>query len=189
MSFLLLPPGFVGFRRLATKARCERESSLLLESESVVRCVWWVGKRVWMIWVKTWWTIIKYWWTCIGNLQPYIGILLYPCIPLTTKHTQSIRWKPVASTNHTERYLAGFGCHLRRRQQRLEGLDGLIHALKFGWGDEVYAYWCSRPTLKIAHEVGAFTHRRATSTLMKLYVRFCYNNVVLMSVTKWCNAL
>ena len=126
----------------------------------------WVN--VWMRWVKTWWTIIKFGWTCIGNLQPYIGLLLYPCIPLTTKHTQSIGWEPVASTNHTKRYLAGFGCHLRQRQWRLEALDGLVPTLKFGWGDEdeVYARCCSTPTLMIAREGGAFTCRRSTSTLM-----------------------
>ena len=126
----------------------------------------WVN--MWMRWVKTWWTMIKYGWTCIGNLQPYIGLLLYPYIPLTTKHTQSIGWEPAASTNRTERYLAGFGCHLRRRQRRIEGLDGLVPALKFGWGDEdeVYAHWCTMPTLMIAHEGGSFTRRRSTSTLM-----------------------
>ena len=37
-----------------------------------------------------------------------------------------------------------FGCLLRRWQQRLAGLDGLIPALKFGWGDEVYARWLLR---------------------------------------------
>jgi hypothetical protein len=30
-----------------------------------------------------------------------------PLHSLTTKQTQSIGWEPVASTNHTERYLAG----------------------------------------------------------------------------------
>ena len=35
------------------------------------------------------------------------SLLLYPCIPLTTKQTQSIGWEPVASTNRTERYLVG----------------------------------------------------------------------------------
>ena len=122
--------------------------------------------KTWMRCVKTWWTIIKYGWTCIGNLQPYIGLLLYPCIPLTTKHMQSIGWEPVASTNHTEKYLVGFGCHLRRRQWRIEGLDGLIPALKFGWEDEDYARWHSTPTLMIAREGGAFTYRRSTSTLI-----------------------
>ena len=39
VSFLLLPPGFVGLRLLADKARYERELSLLLKSESVARCV------------------------------------------------------------------------------------------------------------------------------------------------------
>ena len=36
-----------------------------------------------------------------------IGLLLYPCIPLTTKQTQSIGWELVANTNRTERYLEG----------------------------------------------------------------------------------
>jgi hypothetical protein len=44
------------------------------------------------------------------NLHPYLGLLLYPCIPLTTKQMQSIGWDPVASINHTKRYLVGFGC-------------------------------------------------------------------------------
>jgi hypothetical protein len=52
------------------------------------------------------------------------------------------------------------------------GLDGLIPTLKFGCGDEVYARWHSTPTLMIAREGGAFTRRHATSTLMKIYVRF-----------------
>jgi hypothetical protein len=87
------PPGFVGFRLLAVKARYESELSLPpREWECGEMCVMgWVN--VWMRWVKTWWTIIKHWWTCIGNLQPYKGLLLYPCIPLTTKHTQSIGWE------------------------------------------------------------------------------------------------
>jgi hypothetical protein len=114
------PPGFIGLQLLADKARYERESSLLpREWECGEMCVMgWVN--VWMRWVKTWWTTIKYGWTCIGNLQPYIGLLLYPCILLTKKHTQSIGWEPVASTNHTERYLVGFGCHLRWWQWRLK---------------------------------------------------------------------
>jgi hypothetical protein len=46
--------------------------------------------------------------TCIGKLHPYIGLLLYPCIPLTTKHMQSIGWELVASTNRTDNCSAGF---------------------------------------------------------------------------------
>jgi hypothetical protein len=45
----------------------------------------------------------------------------------------------VASTNRTENYLAGFECHLRQRQWRIEGLDGLVPTLKFDRVDEVYA--------------------------------------------------
>ena len=45
----------------------------------------------------------------------------------------------MASTNRTENYLAGFGCHIRQRQWRIEGLDGLVPTLKFGLEDEVYA--------------------------------------------------
>jgi hypothetical protein len=52
------------------------------------------------------------------------------------------------------------------------GLAGLIPTLKIGWGDEVYARWHSTPTLMIAREGGAISRRRATSTLMKIYVRF-----------------
>jgi hypothetical protein len=49
-------------------------------------------KNVWWRWSKTWWSIIiKSCWTWIGNLQPYIGLFIYPCIPLTTKHTQKHR--------------------------------------------------------------------------------------------------
>jgi hypothetical protein len=70
--------------------------------------------------------------TCIGKLQSYIGLLFYPCIPLNKKQTQSIGWELVASTNRTENYLAGFECHLRQQQQRLEGLEGLVPKLKYG---------------------------------------------------------
>jgi hypothetical protein len=45
--------------------------------------------------------------TCIGKLQPYIGLLFFPCIPLTTKQTQDIGWEPVASTNRIDNCSAG----------------------------------------------------------------------------------
>jgi hypothetical protein len=155
------------FPALAVDARYERELSL-----SPTECDG-MGD-VWMRWVKTWWTIIiKYWWTWIGNQQPYIGLLLYPCIPFTIKHTQSIGWELVASTNVLIIVQQDWMSSAMTTEIEGVGIDGLVPTLKFGWGDEVYARWLSTPTLVIAREGGAFTRRRATSTLMKICVRFC----------------
>ena len=49
----------------------------------------------------------KIWMNAQENYSQMIGFLLYPCIPLTTKQTQSIGWEPVASTNHTNNCLIG----------------------------------------------------------------------------------
>jgi hypothetical protein len=64
--------------------------------------------------------------TCIGKLQPYIGLLFYPCIPPTTNQTQNIGWVLVASTNHIDNCSVGLDV--------IEGLGlgGLSPVLKFG---------------------------------------------------------
>jgi hypothetical protein len=157
MSPFYLPPRFV--KVMAVEARHEQESSLShREWEDGEMCMmgW---ENVWMRWTKTWFSkIIKYWWTCIGNLQPYIGLLIYPfAFPLTTKKCKSIGWKPMTSTNRTKKCLVGFWCLLQCWLRRLQGLGGLVPMLQFGWEDEVYVHWHSTPTLMIAHKGGAFT--------------------------------
>jgi hypothetical protein len=53
----------------------------------------------------------------------YIGLLLYPCIPLTTKHTQSIGWEPVANINHTDNCSAGLDVICDDNNEGLMDLD------------------------------------------------------------------
>lgn len=77
----------------------------------------WDGTGVGKTGIKDDYYAILYWVICIGKLQPIYRPITLSLHPLSTKQTQSIGWEPVASTNCTERYLAGLS-HLRLRQQR-----------------------------------------------------------------------
>jgi hypothetical protein len=133
---------------LVIEARCEQESTLPPRVRWDV-CLGW--ENVWMRWVKTWWTIIiKSCWTCIGNLPPYISLFIYPCIPLTTKHTQKHRVGDSGQYKSYRLILDRFGWNLRWPWGLGLGVDGLVPTLKCGWEDGVYARWHSTPTLMTA---------------------------------------